>query len=288
MNTPFTYTILRYIHSQVLGEVVNVGILFSFPNQGKVVFKYPESLTRLKGLYCRFSESQIRAYQRGFAEKAAALNAKWKSNAPSAFTKSIWEVTPQDFLVEDATALQFSETKEGFLPGDQTDYIVSQYFELYFGEYADAKETRHKHDEAYLNKKLVQALKTANSVAYSRRFEKNVIIESAKTSLKFDFRWQNGTTNLIKSVGFDLSDESSINDKSILLHGKLNFLGEKAERENLRYDLLVSTPQKRNLFKAFDNALKILDSSTAPKKIITKDSYHDYVEKALEQSEHLW
>ena len=166
--------------------------------------------------------------------------------------------------------------------------MVDQYFQLYFGEYATGKEVRVKHDEAYLNKKLVQALKTANSVAYSRRFEKNVIIESAKTSLKFDFRWQNGTTNLIKSVGFDLSDESSINDKSILLHGKLNFLGEKAAQENLRYDLFVSTPQKKNLFKAFDNALKILDSSTAPKKIITEDSYHDYVEKALEQSEHLW
>ena len=225
MNTPFTYTILRYIHSQVLGEVFNVGILFSFPNQEKLVFKYPESLTRVKGLYRCFSESQIRAYQRGLARKAAELTAEWKSSSPSAFAKSIQEITPQDFLVEDATALQFSETKQGFLPGDQTDYIVSQYFELYFGEYADAKETRHKHDEAYLNKKLIQALRTANQKVYSRRFVRDILIESAKTSLTFDFRWQNGTTNLIKSVGFDLSNESSINDKSILLHGKLNFLG---------------------------------------------------------------
>ena len=80
MNTPFTYTILRYIHSQVLGEVFNVGILFSFLSQGKLVFKYPESLTRLKGLYRRFSESQIKAYQQGFARKAAELNAEWRSN----------------------------------------------------------------------------------------------------------------------------------------------------------------------------------------------------------------
>ena len=84
-------------------------------------------------------------------------------------------------------------------------------------------------------------------------------------------------------VGLDLSDESGINDKSILLHGKLNFLSEKAEQENLRYDLLVSTPQKKGLFKAFDKAIKILDSSTAPKKIITEDSYQAYVEKALKQ-----
>ena len=285
MNTAFTYTILRYIHSQVLGEVVNVGILFSFPNQGKVVFKYPESLTRLKGLYRRFSESQIRAYQRGFAEKAAALNAEWRSSSPSAFAKSIREVTPQDFLVEDATALQFSETKEGFLPGDNLEYVVDQYFRLYFGEYVTEKETRDKHDEAYLNKKFLQALRTADPTAYARRFVRDVVIESAKTSLKFDFQWQNGTTNLIKSIGLDLSDESSINDKSILLHGKLNFLGQKAKEENLRYDLLVSTPQKKSLFKAFNNALKILDSSEAPKKIITEDSYQAYVEKALEQSE---
>ena len=285
MNTSFTYTILRYVHSQTLGEVFNVGILFSFPNQEKLVFKYPVSLARLKGLYRRFSESQIRAYQRGFEKRTAALNAEWESSASSAFAKGIREITPQDFLVEDATALQFSETKEGFLPGDNLEYIVKQYYQLYFGEYTSGKETGHKHDEAYLNKKLVRALKAADRTAYDRRFERDIIIESARTSLKFDFRWQNGTTNLIKSVGLDLSDESGINDKSILLHGKLNFLSEKAKQENLRYDLLVSTPQKKSLFKAFDKAIRILDSSTAPKKIITEDSYRAYVEKALEPSE---
>ncbi len=287
MNTPFAYTILRYVHSQVLGEVFNVGILFSFPNQQELVFKYPESLARLKGMYRRFSESQIKAYQRGFARKAAELNAEWRNSSPSAFAKNILEITPQDFLVEDATALQFSETKQGFLSGDQVEHIVNQYFQLYFGEYSEWKETRRKHDEAYLNKKLLHALRNANHQVCPPRFVRDVVIASVQTSLKFDFQWQNGTTNLIKSVGFDLSDESSINDKSILLHGKLNFLGEKAEKENLRYDLLVSTPQKKNLLKAFDNALKILDSSEAPKKIITEDSHQAYVERALAQSEHL-
>ena len=62
--------------------------------------------------------------------------------------------------------------------------------------------------------------------------------------------------------------------------------GEKAKKENLRYDLLVSAPQDKSLLKAFDKALTILESSEAPKKIITEDSYRAYAEKALEQSEH--
>ena len=282
MNIPFTYTILRYVHSQTLGEAFNVGILFSFPNQEKLVFKYPEKLTRLKGLYQGFSESHIRAYQKGFEHRTIEFNAEWQNNSPSAFAKSIYEVTPQDFLAEDATALQFSETKEGFLPGASVEYIVDQYFQLYFGDYIEDKTVAQKHDEAYLNKQLSTALKTVNQEVYQRHFVKDVLVASEQTSLKFDFRWQNGTTNLIKSVGFDLSDESSINDKSILLHGKLNFLGEKAERENLRYDLLVSKPQKKSLFKAFDNALNILDSASAPKKIITEDSYQVYAKSAIE------
>ncbi len=278
-NIAFTYSLLRYVHSQTLGEIFNVGILFSFPEQRKVVFKYPKTLSRLKGLYKNFSESQIRAYLNGFHQKALDLSVY--RDDTKLFQKEVSNTVPQDFLIDDATALQFSEPALGFLNGKDINYVVNQYYRLYFSDYAGEKENVHRHDEAYIIKIFQESLKSKSRVAY-HRFKKDVIVESNDTSLKFDLSWQNGSTNLIKTVSFDLSNNDNINDKSVLLYGKLNLLVEKAEQENLRYDLLVSKPQDKNLFRAFDKALNILESSEAPKKIITEDQYSSYVENAVE------
>ena len=282
MKTAFTYHLLRYVHSQTLGEVFNIGILFFFPSENQLVFKYPDKLGRLKGLYHNFSESRIRAYQKGFESKALALRQELNSVSPLAFDKLISEITPQDFLVEDATALQFSETKHGALAGKSLNYIVNQYFKLYFSDYLTNEDPISKHDEGFIIKTFQQSLRKKSKDIFNK-INRDVVIESDRTALKFDFQWKNGSTNLIKSVGFDLSDSDSINNKSILLYGKLNFLTAKAERENLQYDLLVSRPQGKKLYGAYDKAVEILASSSAPKRIITEKEFDAYSEKIAEE-----
>ena len=293
MKITFTYNLLRYVHSQTLGEVFNIGILFFFPSQNHIIFKYPERLTRLKGLYRDFSESHIRAYQKGFEKKALDLNSAWKNVSPSAFIKHINEISiAQDFLVEDATALQFSETKHGVLEGKSgrgrpamppsIDYVVDQYFKLYFSDYLTDDKNIYKHDEGFINKTFQQSLRKKSQEIFNK-INRDIVIASERTALKFDFQWKNGATNLIKSVGFDLSDNESINNKSILLYGKLDFLTAKAEQDNLRYDLLVSHPQERKLYDAYDKALQILASSKAPKRIITEKEYDSYADNLVQE-----
>ena len=54
MKNVFAYSILQYRHSLALGEALNVGIVFAFPEFKKYTFKYAHS-HRLRLIYPGFT-----------------------------------------------------------------------------------------------------------------------------------------------------------------------------------------------------------------------------------------
>ncbi|RZK33675.1 MAG: DUF3037 domain-containing protein, partial [Hymenobacter sp.] len=68
---PAYFNLLKYVHSPFLGEEVNVGMLFYFPEQRRLEFRFPESLRRLRLLYRNFPERQIRTYLQSIGERVA-------------------------------------------------------------------------------------------------------------------------------------------------------------------------------------------------------------------------
>lgn len=284
MSSSFTYYLLRYVHSQVLEEVFNVGILFFFPSEKKVIFKYPKRLSQLNGVYQEFSEYLLRPYFQGFEIKANDLTSSWKGYA-SKKSSSLFineELNPESFIVEDSSALQFSEPKKGVLNKDISS-VVSDYFQIYFSHYQGKEFVKSKHDESYILSTFNQLLLKKEKGVFNR-IRKDIVLKSDNTFLKFDLQWQNGTTNYVKSIAFDLANEENINEKSVLFYGKLNLLGDKARKDNIRYDLLVSRPTNRKLFKAYDKALRNLDNAEAPKRIITEEKYYQYADDTVKQS----
>ena len=50
MNKVLTYSILQYKHSLLLGEAINIGVLFYFPEENHLEFAYGTS-TRARAIY---------------------------------------------------------------------------------------------------------------------------------------------------------------------------------------------------------------------------------------------
>lgn len=123
----FKYCLLRYVHSPVLEESVNVGIFFQFPN-GEMFFKYPESFERINGLYEDFSEVQLKENLEAIRVKVKRLNEN--------LTSSVSEIS--DIIRKDATVLQLSEIKKSLRDGDYRR-TMDQYFDLYFAVYYQKK-----------------------------------------------------------------------------------------------------------------------------------------------------
>jgi hypothetical protein len=93
--------------------------------------------------------------------------------------------------------------------------------------------------------------------------------------------WENGTLNAVKGVSFDLKEETAILDKSVLITAQLNYLHSEAEKQNIRFDLLISPPKRPDLFAAYENALKTLSDISANKKIVTEDKLSEYASSTL-------
>ena len=269
------------MHSQALGESLNVGVLFVFPEERRVFFKAPERLKRLIDAYPTQSDSHIRSYLKTFENKAKQLDDAWEIETDYELLEPKKFIT-KNFLYEDASALIFSEPNFVVKYTQNILKIAEDYTCKLLTGY-EAEQTEERHNERFIIRQYSKSLSQLDENILHKvvTAKEDLLIIAPKTELQFDFGWQNGTYNLVKAVSFDLKESSSINDKAVNLYGKLHFLNNLAIEKNYRFDLLVSRPQDKNLFKAYDRALEILEDSKTNKEIIEEEAILTYSERTV-------
>jgi|SRR5690625_3808245 len=274
----FQYSLLRYRHSYLLAEEVNIGILFLFPAERRVEFAYPNRLQRVSQLYSDFNVHTLRKYLNAFHKQAQRLTKQF-SGEPDLFETLDFQGIIEDFfLIEDATALLFSDITKGTY--EDAEETLSFYKDQYLSVYEKNKE-RDRKDEEYILNKIEEGLEDTN-INYSQEVKRGYIVETPYLSQKFNFAWKNGTTNLITPIGLDLKREDVIENKALRWHGRLDKFKEKAEQDNLKFDLIISRPQDRKLFKTYENVLKILEDNRAPKEIHELDHINRYIHRLVD------
>lgn len=272
MNKVFNYSILRYRHSYLLGEVLNVGILFYLPNKGEFRFLYPRKLQRLGNLYGDIDLNLIKDYQHAFERKAKKLSARLKQNP--IIEINLESIIHRNFLRENAGSLYFSEQKKAVEdPGEETvDAIYRSYFDCY--EISDGAERK---DEGYIIDKVKKACRDYSIV---NKLTPDIVIgEEGKLQTKFPYGWKNGTLNLIAPVSFDVKEARTIEEKTFRWHGKLDILSDDIQRAKARVDLIITKPQERSLFNKYDEALKFLVRDGVS-QVIEEEKIEAYVKDA--------
>lgn len=277
MSKPFQYSVLKYRPSYLLDERVNIGLLFYFSGDRKLVFVHPRSLKRLGQFFPHSTNLRdIRRYLEAFVKQADRL-----SKLGIDTSVNLEDLIVQSFLVNDANSFFFSEAKFGFYKSlDQTlEYFTQQYFQFY-----ETEELRGAHNDAFVRNRFENLLKeTARLKGIQPSiFQKGITLENKISKTEFDYGWQNGTANLVKSLGFDLSDEHYIQEKAFRWYGAITHLKDLAQQKSLRFDFLVAPPINRALYKAYDHALEVLDNIEANKKIVEERALQQYVQEAVE------
>lgn len=281
MNTVFKYTLLQYIHSQTWGESINIGVLIFFPEHHKVIFKYSDKINNLKYIYPAFVKSNIELYLKGFRKKADNISSNYTVFSENEIKTNIEKYVQDEFLPEDATALQFSQIYTSLLYSPDLNKIINNLYNRYFPSHK-ISNINEKHDDEFLLKTIHSLVREKNH-ELTRHFQRNVEVKSSDTSLTFDMAWKNGSTNLVKPVSFDLSNSANIHRKADRFFGTLFFLENEAKANNYRFDLLVARPQDKKLFKAYDKALNKLEKIPSPKKIVEESDFDNYIDQALNQ-----
>jgi hypothetical protein len=275
MNTNiFTYSLLRYVHSATSGEALNVGIFFIFPEQKKVIFHAPNKLTRLSHTYQNFSEWLIKAHLKGIKQKTHQINNDWNLFSDE-ILKDQRAFIAREFLLEDATALQFSDIRVGVLDTDNYKELAQSYYELYFGDYDDQETKGNKRNEQYISQKLFKNI-ISKGKEIEQYLKKDVIVKSPNLTLKFEYSWQNHHLHLVKPLAFDLDTEEGIQEKSARNFGYLTLLNQTAKENNYTFDILVSRPSDKKLFSSYDKALNVLESVETSKRIFEENQFEEY------------
>lgn len=286
MTTEFKYSLLKYVHSDVLSEEVTLGVLFLFPKKEKAIFAHPKSLKRIKGFYREFHEWQIKSYLTAFEHKANSLSKQLNQYLENG---DIDRLIQTEFLQRDSTALRFSTFFDvSEIRNIEIEHIVHQYSQIYLSEYFVPDETHAKRNESYISKKVKNLFIKKKPDIISRLGDGYELkTHDKKATIQIDFWWQNGVSHLVKPVSFDQTDSNYIKEKAILNQGILNYFGQYAAEKNIAFDLLISAPQdnKNELREAYLKAIDILRDTNAPINIYEESDLDFYTEKAVEEIE---
>lgn len=264
MSKKFSYSILTYRHSLFLGEVINIGILFVFPDEHLVEFHYPKRLNRIHGLYTNFNETLIKDYLKSFEKKSRNLHQQLDQ-----YLFGFNDILSDHFIVEDASALQFSGFRSAVYHKTEVE-VCEQYYNLILGDYnAEVIKTKHSLLDQDLVKKVKTKVYELNPAAKDYiKFDSLRILRSNHIQFKSDFYWKNGVVNYAKIISFDLATEEGIINKSLLLNGQLRQL-EKSNHKNSHIDLVIHQPENNLFNSVVEEAIKIVQENQLEKRIFT-------------------
>lgn len=129
MKNSFSYNILTYRHSVFLGEILNVGVLFIFPEKNLLEFHFPNKINRINKLYSDFNEKLVFSYLKSFELKSKLIKLDIYKY-PFDFNKILTE----NFIIKDSSALQFGTFRTGVYYSS-IEEVKKRYIELILGNY---------------------------------------------------------------------------------------------------------------------------------------------------------
>lgn len=282
MRTDFyKYCILKYTHSPFLGESINLGLLIFFSNSHKFSFYYSKNLSRIKYIYDNVPERVIKEYIKHIDKKLKSIE----------ITNDLFhllEIEDLDvflnkyILPKDGYLLQFNSCKKQLQYDFENHFIEETLLNNHFID--DLKLNSNLPKEPELSEKFFKHIKGLDLNAINRsqkRFYKDYILRNdTGNEFKFDYAWQNGTLNLVKPISFDLKESKSIADKAYRNLGQFIDLENEAEKNNLRYDLILGKPSSKSLFKEYDHAITLLEKIKHA-SLIEEDKIQQYSLKAI-------
>lgn len=289
MSNFFKYSILRYVHSDLLGEVLNIGILFLFPDENKVVFKYPTTLARIRSAYeNKFSDNLVHGILKGISRKVDRLYPPLENlNQATLNMFPGFDPFDDDFvqriLTPDSTALRFDKLKFA-VKYDGSKHIVKDYYDLLFSHFNETQPEVRQNEE-YISRHLKSSLQKLDP-EYSRYIRKDreisvPVLPDGK--FLFEFSWQNHVEHLVKPVAFDLLESKSINQKAATYYGYLSALGP--ELSNQKLDIITTRPQDKKLWSVYDKAISMISSTDIHPNIIEQGDIESYAEEIVQNVE---
>lgn len=245
---PYSFVVLRYVHNVVLGEFMNVGLVMYAPDSGKMLAKANPKLGRIKGAFPDLDSKSYRSTIHSIAQGMKCIEQEMSAATKGHECKTALDCARLVLPVDDS-ALQWSHVGYGLTPSIDKEF--STLFDHLVTRY-DRLDQRHI-NENDIWRKFTSAIRQQKvEVCF-----KPIQIAGNADKVKFRHAWKNGCWQAYEPLSFDLSAEG-IKDKARRWLGQLTAVKDGA-KEDVHVHFIVGPPKTKNLIRAYENALEILD-----------------------------
>lgn len=249
-KSPYTYTVLRYVHDIATAEFVNVGVVLSNPARRFFKARLRHRYGRLSALFPDLDRDAFRSSMYGIER---ALNASGKSLKKGDLFRLNADagLLAREVLPTDDSSLQWSPVGSGLTrdPDVELDRLYARLVEAY-----DDK-AEHRRSDAEVWRPVRERLEKAHLT--SKLTEKT--IRSDVDELEFKNAWKNSIWHCYEPISFDLADADGIKNKARRWTGHLAALA--GAKDKFKTYFFVGAPANRNLMAAYEDALAILQKS---------------------------
>ena len=207
MKTPYTYSVLRYVHDTTTGEFINVGVVLYSPEA-----RYASALCRstfgriskaFPGMDGDAFKSQMRFVQSRIEEIGDGLKQELPLNG---HPTSVMDVA-HAVLPPDDSSLQWSP------PGSGLSENLSQTLESLFDRMVvryDERPQKERRTDEEVWRKYRRSLESRHVLKHLQ--PKKISVQDDE--VEFQYAWKNGVWHCLEPVSFDLSSADSIREKA--------------------------------------------------------------------------
>lgn len=274
--TPYSYTLLRYVHDVLTGEFVNVGVVLYAPATQTVRFKTRTTIGRLRRVFpdvdrAAFVASMYaarRALQRVAKAEAEIdmfrhrTNASERADAVSIAARAI---------PKDDSSLQWSTAGTGI--AEDTEEALDRLFARFVSKYDEPARTRMSDEDVW--RPVRQKLEERNLGVQLQ--EKS--IHGGLDDIVFKHAWKNGQWHVYEPLSFDLADADGIKSKARETLGHLLAVVADGRAEHFKPHFIVGAPRTPALEDAFRTAIGILEKAPNNPEVFEENQLDSLVDQ---------
>jgi hypothetical protein len=285
---PYSFCLLQYHHSVALGEVLNAGLLVYLHEERTLHFLYPDRLLRLRLAYPQLAEKTLRQYCKHFEKRADELNAQREIFTEYALESGgLPRLIEAELLPPDASALRFGSLRRGIYYTDAQSALANLYNQFFY-LFDDAPNRERVDDRKVLTryKLLLRELgllqpAEGRPALIQYKYKAKLAPDAEYT---FDVAWRDtNTLHLVEPASFDYKERIDILNRTDTLYGRFTKPSAVAfaDTHHCTFDLLLAPPRVPELFRSYDNAIKLLDE-VSHLKLVTPDELSRYSQQTIE------
>jgi hypothetical protein len=269
MKTPYTFSVLRYVHDPVSTEFVNIGVAVYAPGAKYLSALCTTHYQRLSAMFDAIDGEHFRQITKFIQNRIEAQGQRLASELPfKDAPKSIEDVLAQ-VLPPDDSAIQFSSAGAGFT--------------------SDLPKTLHELYLRYVERYVLRAARPSRNDeeiwrVFKAPLEKREIIKHLRPKkivapnydYEFDHARKNQVWHAYEPVSFDLVEGGSIKDKANSWVGRSTSLLDS--KEKFRLHLLLGKPREEKLQSAYVQAKNILHKMPGKPEFVEEDEAEHFAE----------